>query len=55
MREFNQGDVKSEANVKMTLSHDNFGSVMMQRWQNESMLDQPYNSIAAVNVQNGGK
>ena len=28
---------------------------MMQRWQNESTLDQPYNNIGAVEVRDAGQ
>jgi hypothetical protein len=47
--------VKAEAEKMMKLSPDNSTSVMMQRWRNESTLDQPYNNIGAVEVQDAGQ
>lgn len=55
LRKLNRGDVKAEAEKMKKLSPDNSTSVMMQRWRNESTLDQPYNNIGAVKVQDAGQ
>ena len=55
LRKLNRGDVKAEAEKMKKLSPDNSTSIMMQRWRNESTLDQPYNNIGAVEVQDAGQ
>jgi hypothetical protein len=49
-----QGGVKAEIGKKTELSTDNSSSIMMQRWMNESALDQPYNNIGAVPSEDAG-
>ena len=48
-REWIKGKVQEETSPKAADEHEKgAGSIMMQRWHQEVMCDQPYNTIGAV-------